>query len=384
MKKVYLDNGSTSFPKAPGVGQAVMEYIEKTGCNINRGGYQSAYSAAEIVLDTREKLCKLFNTRNSKNVIFTPSVTYSLNFIIKGLLKPKDHIIVTSMEHNAVMRPLAQMKRKGLEVSVAQCNEKGELNPKIMEQFIKENTKAIIMLHASNVCGTLLPAQSVGNICEKHSLKFILDTAQTAGVFNVDAQSMKIDAVAFTGHKSLLGPHGIGGFIVTDEMAEMMEPIICGGTGSISDEENMPSFLPDKFEAGTMNLPGIIGLHAALEYIEKTEIDNIRKREMELTKLFIDRIKNMEGIQIVGKEDTENRAAIVSLNFIKKDNAEISFLLDRDYGIMTRCGLHCAPRAHKTLKTFPQGTVRFAFGHMNTDEEVLYAADAIHKLNTAL
>jgi cysteine desulfurase family protein len=384
MKKVYLDNGSTSFPKAPGVGQAVMEYIEKTGCNINRGGYQSAYSAAEIVLDTREKLCKLFNTRNSKNVIFTPSVTYSLNFIIKGLLKPKDHIIVTSMEHNAVMRPLAQMKRKGLEVSVAQCNEKGELNPKIMEQFIKENTKAIIMLHASNVCGTLLPAQSVGNICEKHSLKFILDTAQTAGVFNVDAQSMKIDAVAFTGHKSLLGPHGIGGFIVTDEMAEMMEPIICGGTGSISDEENMPSFLPDKFEAGTMNLPGIIGLHAALEYIEKTEIDNIRKREMELTKLFIDRIKNMEGIQIVGKEDTENRAAIVSLNFIKKDNAEISFLLDRDYGIMTRCGLHCAPRAHKTLKTFPQGTVRFAFGHMNADEEVLYAADAIHKLNTAL
>ncbi|WP_373000154.1 aminotransferase class V-fold PLP-dependent enzyme [Lutispora sp.] len=380
MKRVYLDNGATSYPKAPGVAKAMIDYIENIGTNINRGGYKSAYSAAEVVLDTRERLIKLFNYSNSNNVIFTPNITYSLNFIIKGLLKPGDHCIVTSMEHNAVMRPIMQMHKKGVDFTKVKCDIKGRLDPKDIEKNIKENTKAVIMTHASNVCGTIMPIYEVGEICKKHNIKFVVDTAQTAGAINIDMKKMNIDGLAFTGHKGLLGPQGIGGFIITDEMAEIMEPLVSGGTGSMSDSEEIPPFMPDKFECGTINIPGIFGLNEALKYIEKEGIENIREREIELTRAFIESTKTLENVRLVGIEVTEGRTAVVSLDCRDRDNAEISYLLDKDFGIATRCGLHCAPSAHKTLDTFPQGTVRFSFNHFNTEREIQYAIEALDEI----
>lgn len=373
MRRVYLDNGSTSFPKAPGVGKTMMEFIEDVGCNVSRGGYNISYSLAERILNAREKLCELFNFDKVSNVIFTPNVTYSLNFLIAGLLKPGDHVLTTSMEHNAVARPIEEAKNRGIEVSIANCNDKGELDLCHLESLIQSNTKAVVIQHGSNVSGTLIAVEKVASICEKYDIFFILDAAQTAGVFPLDMKKMKIDGLAFTGHKGLLGPQGIGGFIIEDKLADSITPIIHGGTGSISDSLVMPDFLPDKFEPGTLNIPGILGLSTALDYILDKGIDNIRKIELRLTDIFLEGIKQRNDIKIIGLDTIEGRCPIVSLDFIYRDNAELAFKLDDEYGIMTRCGLHCAPMAHKTLGTFPKGTVRFAFGHFNTEEEIYYA-----------
>lgn len=380
MRRVYLDNGSTSFPKAPGVTDAMKNFMDNVGTNINRGGYEDAYAAEDVIFSTREKLCSLFHFPRSRNVIFTPNITYSLNYIIKGYLKPGDHVLVSSMEHNAMMRPLVQIAKHGVTFDRMPCNSDGELLLNEVEGLIRQNTKAILMLHGSNICGTLLPVEQVGEICKKHRLKFVVDAAQTAGIFPIDMQKMHIDCLAFTGHKSLLGPQGIGGFILTDEMADQMEPLITGGTGSVSDTEIQPDFLPDKFESGTMNIPAIYGLDAALSYLQRTGLEEIRTYELELTQLFLEGVGNMDQVRIVGRKDLEQRAPVVSLDFLGRDNAQISFLLDSEHGISTRCGMHCAPNAHKTLGTFPQGTVRFSFGHKNTSEEVRFALDSIHQI----
>lgn len=380
MRKVYLDNGSTSFPKAPGVGQAMLEYIENVGCNVGRGGYQSSYSLAERILGTREKLRDFFCFDKESNVVFTPNITYSLNFLIGGLLSPGDHVIITSMEHNAVARPIEGARKRGVAVSVANCNEIGQLNPLELETMIRPETKAVVMLHASNVCGTLLPLVEVGEICNKNGIFFIVDAAQTAGVFPLDMEKMQIDGLAFTGHKGLLGPQGIGGLLIRDKLAKSVSPVIHGGTGSTSDSIVMPEFLPDKFEPGTLNIPGILGLSTALDYITDKGIDTIRGIELGLTGIFLEAMNNREDLRVVGLKGLEGRCAIVSLDFPEQDNAEIAFRLDNEYGIMTRCGLHCAPMAHKTLGTFPQGTVRFTFDHRNTEEEVQYAIEAIHSI----
>lgn len=379
MKRVYLDNGSTSYPKAPGVGKAVCDFIENVGTNVNRGGYQAAYAAEDVIIETREKLCKLFHFDKIKNVIFTPSITYSLNYIIKGFLRPGDHVLVSAMEHNAVMRPLNQMVDQGVSFDRIPCDREGKMQVDTIEGMIRPNTKAIIMLHASNVSGTLMPLEAVGEICQKHGLVFVVDAAQTAGSFPIDMKRQHIDVLAFTGHKSLLGPQGIGGFLVSDEVASQMIPLVSGGTGSISDQEIQPDFLPDKFESGTQNIPGIYGLHAALSYLEQTGIETIHAHEMALCKDFIDKVDALGNpkIHLAGTRDLSMRGPVVSLDFEGYDNAEISFRLDNEYGISTRCGMHCAPNAHKTLGTYPQGTVRFAFGYANTTEDVDWAVKAI-------
>ena len=377
---IYFDNGSTSFPKAPKVAEAVSNLLKEGSFNINRGGYSEAYSLAEKVFDTRERLCRLFNSQNPSNVIFSHNITYSLNMIIKGFLKPGDHVIVSSMEHNAMMRPLIQLSKKGVEFSCAQADCRGVLDPEKIEALIKPNTKAVMMLTASNVCGTMLPIIEAGEICKRHGLKFVVDSAQTAGAFNVDMQEMNIDALCFTGHKSLRGPQGTGGFLIRDEMAELVEPLISGGTGSLSDSEEVPDFMPDRYEAGTMNIPGIIGLNAALEYIEETGVEVIGKRELEITERFMNEALDIPEVKVVGRHDLIQRAPIVSLVFKTIDNAEAAFLLEQNYHISTRCGLHCAPRAHKSLGTFPEGTVRFSFSHYNTEEEVDMCIAAIKEI----
>ena len=377
MKDIYFDNSSTSFPKAPKVGRAMGEFIENGAFNINRGSYQGAYEAGSAVLDAREMLKDLFNCPNSKNVVFTPSVTYSLNFFIKGFLKPGDHVLVTSVEHNAVMRPLVQMEKLGVEFDAVPCDEEGGVTADDFRAYIKENTKAIITTHASNVCGTIIPIEEIGALCKEKGLVYAVDTAQTAGILNIDMQKANIDFLAFTGHKGLLGPQGIGGFIASDKLEGLIDPVISGGTGSLSDSEEIPDFLPDRFESGTLNLPGIIGLHQALVYLKEAGIDNMRKEKMEITKYFLDQVKEIDGVKVAGKKTVEGRLGVVSIDFEGFDNSIVSFYLSSKYKIMTRVGMHCAPRAHKTLKTFPQGTVRFSFSHFNTKEEVDICINAI-------
>lgn len=381
MNLIYLDNAATTFPKPDTVAEAVYDYIKNVGANINRGTYMSAYSTEEKVYETREMLCRFFNFDDCKNVIFTNNITTSLNMVIKGLIKKGDHVLVSSMEHNAVMRPLNQLLDEGVTFDRIPCDEEGSLIIENFEKMIKPETKAVIMTHASNVCGTIMPVKEVGRLCRERGIIFVLDSAQSAGVLNIDMEAMNIDVLCFTGHKGLLGPQGVGGFIVRDDVARMMTPLISGGTGSISHTEDIPDFLPDRFEPGTMNLPGIMGLHAALKYIEEVGIKNIHKKEMELTARFLKGIEGLENVRIIGKKGTEGRTSVVSVQMKNMDNADAAFVLSDEFGIMTRVGLHCAPSAHKTLNTYPQGTVRFAFGQFNSEGDVDAAILALNELN---
>ncbi len=385
MQKIYLDQASTSFPKAPGTADAVYRYMTDCGCNISRGGYAGAYSAEEMVYDTRVLLCRLFGAGEAdpKRVVFTKNVTESLNILLKGLLRPGDHVLVSSMEHNAVMRPAGQLEKQGIRVTRVPCAEDGSLDPANVEARIEASTKAVVMLHASNVCGTILPAAEVGALCRERRIRFILDTAQTAGILPLDIEAMKIDALAFTGHKGLLGPQGTGGFLIREEMAAEMEPLITGGTGSISHTEEVPDFLPDRFEAGTPNLPGIAGLHAALTWLLAQPEGSVLTHELKLTERFLRCMEALEAeglIRLIGKHTTEGRTGVVSLVPVHMDPAELAFRLDEQYGIATRVGLHCAPAAHKTLGTWPTGTVRFSFGAFNTEAEADETAGAVAAL----
>ena len=369
-KKIYFDNGSTSYPKAPGVAEAMAKLIEQGAFNINRGNYEGAYEVAALVLETRELLAEFFHAENSRQVVFTPGITHSLNYVIKGLLKPGDHVLVSGLEHNAVMRPLRQMEKQGVVYEIVPTDREGMVNAFDVEKMIRKETKAVIMLHASNVCGTVVPIADIGSVCKKKKVFFIVDTAQSAGTIPVDMQGANIDFLAFTGHKGLLGPQGIGGFLISERLDKELEPFIAGGTGSISDSLEMPLMLPDKYESGTLNLPGIIGLHASLSYIKKVGLEVIHAKKMELTKYFLEALKVFPNIRVVGRPDLEDRVAVVSLDFMNEDNAVVAFELESEYGIMTRVGLHCAPIAHKSLGTYPQGTVRIAFSSSNTKEEI--------------
>jgi len=379
MKYVYLDNGATSYPKAPGVAESISDYILNVGTNVNRGAYSSSYQAESTVYETRELICELFNSNKPENVIFTKNITESMNVLIKGLLREKDHVIVSSMEHNAVMRPLNSIQNK-IEYTRVQCNEFGELNTEDVASSIKPNTKAVIMSHASNVCGTILNLEEVGKICERNNIFFIIDSAQTAGFLDIDFQKLHADAIGFTGHKSLLGPQGIGGFIIDDGIVDKINTLIEGGTGSLSDTERQPDYMPDKFESGTLNIPGIYGLNASLKYLLNIGVRNIRDMEIHLLEKFIEGVLNTNKIRLIGKKTSYDRTGILSIDFTDNDNALVAHELSKDYGIMTRCGLHCAPSAHKTLGTFPKGTVRFSLSHFNTLEEIEYSIDCINKI----
>ena len=377
---IYLDNASTTFPKPETVPQAVYRYMTAQGANINRGCYDSAYDVEELVFETRQMLCDLFHGSDCKNVIFTKNVTESLNVILKGFLRPGDHVLVSSMEHNAMMRPIRQLEAQGVEFDRIPCDEQGNLILSALEGMVRPNTRAIAMMHASNVCGTVLPIRQVGRFARDRGLKFIVDCAQTAGVFPIDMEEDCIDALAFTGHKGLLGPQGIGGFILKEEMIALIDPLLSGGTGSISHTEEIPAFMPDRFEPGTMNLPGIMGLHAGLSWLAETGIDAVREHELKLTARLLEGLSKLEGegrIRIVGRRDLENRTGVVSIQTLIKELSQAAYELDADHGIQTRVGLHCAPSAHTALGTYPTGTIRFSFGWFNTEADVDAALHAL-------
>ena len=380
MDYIYLDNASTSFPKAPNVASAMADYITNRGININRGSYALAYDVEDIIYTTRQRLNTLFNGHDPSHVIFTQNVTMSLNMVIKGLLKSGDHVLVSSMEHNAVMRPLTQLLDKGITFDIIPCDKMGSIQLESMDSLIRPNTVALIINHASNVCGTIQPLESIGSICKTHNLQFIVDAAQTAGVIPIDVKAYHIDALCFTGHKGLLGPQGIGGIILTKEMAQNLTPLIAGGTGSFSHLETLPTHMPDAFESGTLNLPGIIGLNEGLAYIESQGMENIHNHELALTQSFLEGLQSIDGINIVGKQNIQDRTAVVSITIDGMDPASIAYELESTYHIMTRVGLHCAPRAHQTLGTYPEGTVRFSFGYANTLKDVESALSALNTI----
>ena len=377
---IYMDNAATSFPKAPGVGQAMLDYIENVGVNINRSVYMPAAEAGLQVLTLREKLCALFHHDSPNRVIFTAGATAALNFAIKGFLHEGDHVLVSAMEHNAVMRPLVQL---GVDFDRIDCDEEGFLRLDSMEALIRPETRLCVLNHASNVCGSVQDAAAVGEICHRHGIDFVLDAAQTAGHYPIDFEAFGLSALCVPGHKGLLGPSGIGALLMTDEFARKIDVIVAGGTGSASDSEYLPEYLPDRFESGTPNLPGIYGFEAAVRYVRQRGVEDLRNHEMALCERFLEGLKKIPGAAMCGTWDLNRRVGVISVDFVGQDNALAAFRLETEFGILTRCGLHCAPSAHKTLDTFPRGTVRFSLGFASTEDDVDAALAAIRVISEA-
>lgn len=382
MQTIYLDNAATSFPKPAGVSARMKEYMDSVGATINRSVYGAAQDAGLVTLRLRERLARLFSfPEKPTHVILTPGATAGLNFILKGFLRPGDHCLVSSMEHNAVMRPLLQLQ--GVEFDRIPCDEEGRLDPATMLPLIRPNTRLCVMAHGSNVCGTVQDAAAVGAICAEHGIAFALDAAQTAGHIPIDFQALHLSALCVPGHKGLLGPSGIGALLLRDDFAHALTPLLAGGTGSASDSEYLPDYLPDRFESGTPNLPGIHGFEEALRFIEETGIDALRAHELELTARFLEGLRTIPNLRLCGTEELSRRVGVISVDFTQADNAEAAFRLENEFGILTRCGLHCAPSAHKTLGTFPQGTVRFSLGFSSTAADVNAALAALRAISEA-
>lgn len=379
----YLDNASTSFPKPACVAEAVYAYMTQMGTNAGRGEYAAAFGTDDLVFGAREKLCELLGGEDPSCVVFTRNVTEALNLVLKGSLRAGDHVVVSSMEHNAVMRPLAQLAARGVEFSRVPCAPDGTLDAADVERYLRQNTRMIVITHASNVCGTVLPFAEVGRIARSRGIRFVVDAAQSAGVLPVSLRDLGADAVCFTGHKGLLGPQGIGGAVLTREFAQGIEPLVAGGTGSASSSEEMPDFLPDALEAGTLNLPGIAGLSAALDWVAERGTESILAHERRLAAAFIEGLSGLEArgaVRIVGLRGAEGRTGVVSVQTPGRELAEVAHELDARFGIQVRVGLHCAPAAHKTLGTFPTGTIRFSFGWANTEADVERALAALERL----
>jgi len=378
---IYLDNSATTWPKPSSVKEAMIRFMEEVGANPGRSGHRLSIEAARVMYDAREALSALFHVNDPLRIVFALNATESINLALKGLLKPGDHVITSSMEHNSVMRPLRNLEKSGIELSVIPCSEEGTLDPRDVEKKVKSNTRMVILTHASNVTGTLLPIREVGAMARAHNLLFLVDGAQTAGACPIDIQRDGIDLLAFTGHKSLYGPQGTGGLVVGDRVKEKeMIPLKEGGTGSRSEFEEQPDFLPDCFESGTPNGPGIAGLLAGLQFVLKRGVDEIRRQEDRLIERLFEGLREIPGVELYGPENGSQRIATLSFNIAGRSPSEVSMRLEREFSVLCRPGLHCAPAAHRTIGTFPEGTVRFSLGAFNTEEEIDAVIDAVSRI----
>jgi cysteine desulfurase/selenocysteine lyase len=375
---VYLDNAATSWPKPPEVREAMVKFMEEAGGNPGRSGHLLSIEAARIIYEAREALSVLFHVKDPSRIIFTLNATESINLVLKGLLKPGDHVMTSSMEHNSVMRPLRDLETKGIALSVIPCTREGRLDPGRVERGIRSNTKMIVLNHASNVTGTLLPIKEVGWIAKKHRLLFLVDAAQTAGAYPIYMEEDGADLLAFTGHKSLYGPQGTGGLIIGKWVNEKeIAPLKQGGTGSRSEFEEQPDFLPDRFESGTPNGVGIAGLLAGVRFVLGKGIDQIRQNESRLMDNLKGGLEQIPGLELYGPENSTDRIATLSFNLSGISSSDVAFGLDKGFGILCRSGLHCAPLAHRTIGTFPEGTVRFGLSLFNTEDEIEAAVRAV-------
>ncbi len=378
--KIYFDNAATSWPKPDSVINAMNDFNSNIGSNPGRSGHHLSVEAGRVLFETRDNAAELFHIDDPLRISLTSNVTHSLNIVLRGYLKPGDHVITSSMEHNSVMRPLRDLEQRGVELTVIQCDGEGMLDPDDIKKSIRSNTKLLLLTHASNVTGTVMPVHEAGRIAADHGILFCLDSAQTAGVLDIDVNSLNVDILCFTGHKGLLGPMGTGGFYLKKGLENLIEPLMSGGTGSLSEFEKQPDFMPDKYEAGTLNAIGFAGLASGLRYVLDTGVSVIREKEDSLTAYFIDSLKSRKGVRIYGTCDMNWRTSVVSFNIDGAAPSKAAFIFDEEYGILSRPGLHCAPSAHRTLDSFPGGTNRFSFGFYNTFEDIDISLKAIDKI----
>ncbi|MBM3187495.1 MAG: aminotransferase class V-fold PLP-dependent enzyme [Chloroflexi bacterium] len=378
---IYLDNAATTWPKPPCVVEAVLRFMNDVGANPGRAGHRQAVEAGRIVYGAREAVAELFNAPDPLRVTFGPNVTEALNLALYGLLRPGDHVATSSMEHNAVMRPLRALERQDVELTVVPCSPEGLLDPRDLERALRPNTRMVVLNHASNVVGALLPVGQAGRMARERGALLLVDTAQSAGAYPIDMQKDAIDLLAFTGHKSLYGPMGSGGLIVGERVnVRDLDPLVRGGTGSRSEWEEQPLFLPDRCESGTPNVPALAGLRAGVRWVLEQGVTCIREHEMLLTRRLIDGLSNIPGVTIYGPRDPMLQTATVSFNIGGMGPSEAGLRLDDEHEVMCRVGLHCSPAAHRTIGTFPGGTLRFGLSALNTMEEVDAALHAVNSL----
>ncbi|HEY8909410.1 MAG TPA: aminotransferase class V-fold PLP-dependent enzyme [Desulfosporosinus sp.] len=378
MKMIYLDNAATSWPKPSEVLEAMQRVLINYAGNPGRGGHEAELQAARLIYQVRVDLSEFFGGDSPTQVIFTSNATHALNQALFGLLRPGDHVITSSLEHNAVTRPLWALAQQGVQVTEISADTEQGFPLKEYEEAFKENTKLVVTLHASNVTGFMLPIEHIGSIAKAHAVPYLLDAAQTAGVFPIDLSKLPIDMIAFPGHKGLLGPQGTGGLILREGIS--LRPMIYGGTGSLSELDQQPDFLPDALESGTLNGVGIAGLGAGVRYIREREIDRIRKREQALCQILIDGLRSIKGVRLYGGIKAEEKAPIVSFNIADHDSMFVGFELNKQAGVMARAGLHCAPHAHQTLGTIVQGAIRFSPSHFTTEVDIDTALEAVESI----
>ena len=375
---IYMDKAATSYHKPEEVAKAVYEAVKATG-NSGRGANSASLNSTKMLYDTREKLCKLFNGKDSSRIAFTHNATEALNIVIRGLFKEGDHIITTEAEHNSVLRPLYRSRQEeNTELTFIKCDKEGRLLISEIEKNIKENTKAIICTHASNLTGNIMDIETIGKICKENNLLFIVDASQSAGSIPIDIEKQNIDILCFTGHKSLYGAQGTGGLYVREGI--LIDPLKVGGSGIDTYNTEHPAEMPERLEAGTLNSHGIAGLRAGLDFINSTGLEKIHNREKELMWRFYNGVKDIEGVKIYGDFDVKDRCPIVSINLSDYESGAVSDELFTRFEIATRPGGHCAPLMHKALGTVDQGAVRFSFSHFNTEEEVDTAINAVRTL----
>lgn len=374
---IYCDQAATSFPKPPEVVDAVSAALTNASASPGRSGHRMSLSASRWVFEAREAVAELLGVEDSSRIAFTLNVTHALNMVMTGFLRPGDHVLTTSLEHNSVMRPLMWLSRsRDVQLEVIPVSPDGPVDPAEFYRRIRPNTRLAVVNHASNVIGVTCSLRDIK--AALGDVPLLVDAAQTAGAMPFSPAANQVDMVAFTGHKSLLGPTGTGGIWIREGLD--LAPVIRGGTGSRSEYEDHPDFMPDCLEAGTPNTHGLAGLAAGIRFILRTGIERIRSHELLLTRTFMDGLRHIQGITVYGPSDPAGRAAVVSINLAGWSPSDLAMALDREFGVMTRAGLHCAPRAHRALGTFPQGTVRFSFGYFNTLADVEAALAALDTL----
>jgi cysteine desulfurase family protein len=380
---IYFDNAATSWPKPPGVAEAMAHFMEAVGANPGRAAHRRAIQSGRIVYQARELVAELFGAPDPLRVVWCKNVTEALNLALRGLLRPGDHVVTSSMEHNSMMRPLRALEGQpdGIELTVVPCTPEGRLDPADVRAALRPNTKMVALNHASNVVGTVLPVGEVGALCHEHNLLLLVDAAQTGGAYPVEVEADRIDLLGFTGHKSLGGPTGTGGLIVGERVdVGRFEPLIRGGTGSRSEHEYQPEFLPDLAESGTPNVVGLAGLAAGVRWVLEQGVDAIRAHEVALSRALTTGLRSIPGVIVYGTGDPELSTATIAFNIDGISPSEVGLRLDDDFGVLCRIGLHCSPAAHKTIGTFPTGTVRFALSAFNTMAEVETALVAVEEL----
>jgi len=377
---IYLDNAATTWPKPPEVLKAIAYVLEQAGGNPGRSGHRLSIAAARVIYDAREDIAQLFNSEPER-VIFTENVTYALNLGIYGILKSGDHVVTSSMEHNSVMRPLRDLEKRGVKLTVVQSKGDGTVNPAEFAKAITTGTRLVVLIHASNVTGVIMPVAEVAKIAHRAGAMILVDAAQSAGVLPIDIQAMDIDLFGFTGHKGPLGPTGTGALIIGKNVdTNQIVPLVRGGTGSQSEKQEQPEFLPDKFESGTSNAVGIAGLGVGIRFVREKGVKSIWEHEKNLVRVLREGLSVIKGVKLCCPATPFESVGIVSFTAQGKTVSEIGQRLDEEYDIMTRVGLHCAPAAHQTIGTFPQGTVRLAPGIFTTMDEIKQALKAIEKV----